>query len=139
MWPVPSQAKSDVASQAATWYRDVYFSHWRDTSVLVLEDVAPHYSDPYLRHSIGSFSAKTFPEAEFSALVASEIRRGWVGDDLTSAKAELVNQSTVVLHVRVASKLRDGSSNSHCIWYLVSGSSGRWLITNVAEQVCEQE
>ena len=96
-----------------------------------LARAAEHYRDPYFRHAIGGYTATSFLNDDFVALVAHEIRRGWLGDDLLGIESRMVNQTTATLDVRVASRISDGSREHHCIWYLVDNSEGRWLITNV--------
>lgn len=134
----PGRSESDTASKAKGWYVNVYFPHWQDSSTLDLADAAKHYRDPYFRHSIGGFVTTSFLSAEFSTLVADEIARGWLGDNLERIESKIVNKTTASLDVRVASRMSDGSREQHCIWYLVENSEGRWLIANVVEQSCEE-
>ena len=129
--------ENNRALKAEGWFINVYFPLWNDTSTLDLAAVAEHYRDPYFEHSIGRFEATTFPTCEFSKLVTKEIDRGWLGDDLEKLESSMVNETTASLNVRVVSRMRDGSSENFCFWYLVENSEGRWLITNVIEKSCE--
>lgn len=127
---------STGAEEVAQWYRTQYAPLWQSVKTADPNVLTRFFRNEGFSHADGG-EISVWRGPDWSRdYVNAVVNSGWVGGELLSVEAELINSSTASLKVRWSNQYADGVQRRRCEWYLVDRLQRRWAITNHGDWDC---